>query len=194
MGNIELKKIYEWPAIAQIAAIILCGMLIYYIGYMFDISSLRQQISSDKQEETSLLSQYRTMVQAHVSSLNAVLQVPRLKQILDNWQKKFITTAEFPALQDKILNMAELNQLKVASFNPLDEKQENGYTILPIKIQVTGTYEQTATFISQIANIDKMVVIANFEMSSIAGTNAPTQPINSNNPMDTMINVNVYKI
>lgn len=167
MAEYDLNRIYEWPKPAKIFLTGLTFVLVLYFGYAFDIASLTKQTDALKKQEQDLLDQYKssvnnqTIIQAHIE------QLPKLKLILNQLDKNLTKPSDITDLLDKILQMGASNALQFSLFEPGSKIQDGPFYKIPIKIVMTGNYDQTGSFISQVANMKNIVKIADFTISTL---------------------------
>jgi len=141
-------------------------MVIFYFGYLLDLSSLQSSLSSQQQQETNLKQQLKIAIDKEIQEENDLANLPLLQLQLTQWQKTIITHAKLPELLNEILKIGGNNYLYFSQFNP-SSKQKNGhYFTIPIKIIVVGNYHQLARFASEIANMPWIVAINNFSISN----------------------------
>jgi type IV pilus assembly protein PilO len=166
MKNYDLKKIYEWPFLAQIFMVSVLSLSIVYLGYLVDLLPLKEEINTTISQEEDLKQQYKVSLDQQVSITSDILLLPKLEQLLNQWEKHFITAAELPSLLDTILKSGQENGLKFNLFDPGSEVKKGKYVMIPLRINTAGTYDQIASFMSDVANMSKLVVIGNFAISN----------------------------
>lgn len=162
MMNYDVKKMYEWPRSIRMVVLCLCVIILLFLGYFMDLSPMQSQIVSDDQQVEDAKQQLEMMLNKQVSIANNITQLPKMKAILKDWQQRIVDKSEFPGLLDTILKYGESNNLKFNNFGPSTEIKAGIYTKVPIKIEMTGTYDEIATFLSQVANMQKMILIDDF--------------------------------
>jgi type IV pilus assembly protein PilO len=159
MQDLDLKSIPQWPVLAQLIIIALIVLLLVIIGYFFDFKPYNQQISTIQQQEEDLKRQFKSLIekQAHIKA--AVDRLPMLKKRLDGWQKNIVSSQYLPNLLDKILNFGKNNNLNIISFKPEHEIKNGIYYEIPVRIDVVGTYDQIARYVSALANMKEFIFI-----------------------------------
>jgi len=195
MMNFDLKKIFEWPFAAQIALLSVSAIILFYIGYLIDLSPMQSQIVANDQQLTDLKQQLQIMLNKQIEIKTEISQLPQLKLLLKGWQQqKFIDDATLPGTLNSILKFGENNQLKFNTFDPGKELKEGDYTKIPVKIQMSGTYDETATFISQVASMKKIVRIGDFSMIKEEPSEAETMnPLTSDDIFNTQLTLEIFK-
>lgn len=166
MLNYDIKKMYEWPFGARALVLVFVSVLILLFGYVIDIVPYRTQIQASAAQEEDLKGQLQLMINQQVTMKNDIAQLPAVKALLLDWQKKILTKEELSGVLDEILKIGQDNNLKIISFNPTNEIKDGIYYKTPVSIDMTGTYNQIAIFISQLANMPKLINIDAFTITN----------------------------
>jgi type IV pilus assembly protein PilO len=139
----------------------------FYLGYQFDIASKKHELLSAQTQEKDLKTQLQAL-EDDLGDLNRELaQLPQLQALLKKWNNQLVETNNLPDMLNDILKLGTANQLEFQLFNPASEVTEEAYPVyekVPINVVTIGDYHETANFMSQIANLPKLVVIDNFIM------------------------------
>lgn len=185
MQNYDLKNIYDWPITTRSLVIGLICVIVFYFGYLWDLSSIRNQLTKAQQQEKNLKEQLQLVTNKSASIKANIASLSTLQTTLNTWQKKLIDYRQLPEILNDILKTGANNQLQFMLFNPGEKTQENIYFKVPIKIVAMGDYHQLANFISQIANMPSIVSISSFTISRDSkdippGAKAPNQSSSSN--------------
>ncbi len=171
MPNINLKNIHEWPLYLQLVAFFLIFIVILYLGYRWDIMGLEAQLTKDQFNEQDIKQQLESTVSKEAKQQSDTAQFQQLAGWLASWQQKLISYQEMPALLSEILKIGGTDHLYFTLFSPDKEVKMPYYVKAPIRIVVVGNYNQLADFISQLANLPKLVVIDNFLLTNQTSTN-----------------------
>lgn len=197
MQNYDLKDITNLPVKIQLIFIgILCGV-IFYFGYMWDISSLQKQLTAKKTQEQDLKIQLQALINSQASINNDIAELPILQIKRTEWQSRLVKPSELSDLLNDILKIGTANQLVFDLFNPGEVVKENLYQKIPIKTVVIGDYNHIGEFISQVINMKTIVVIDNFtvqkESSKLYDKKLAEQPGYANR-LSAEITLEVYQI
>jgi type IV pilus assembly protein PilO len=141
-------------------------LIVFLLGYYFDITKKRDEFSSSLKQEEDLKVQYQMVVVKKNEVKNIIANFSSLQLTLEQWKKTIITRAEQPELLNEILKIGATNQIYFNLFDPGQAVLENGYYKVPIKIIAVGSYHQLADFISQVANMRWLVVVGDFTISN----------------------------
>ena len=168
MQNVDIKDIMNMPLRMQMAVISVFCVLIFYLGYQWDISSLKKELRSVQAQQADLKTQLAALMD-NIGSVNSdIAQLPRLEQMLKVWQTQLVNVDNMPDTLSEILKLGTTNQLEFQLFTPGSDIKDDTYPLYrraPITTVVIGEFSQFATFISQVANMHTLVVIANIEIA-----------------------------
>lgn len=162
--NFSLRDIYEWPIYGRMVIFMLVSIGVFYFGYIFDFSSLSNQILTRFKQEQDLKQQLESSLKIEEEMREVVLQYPEVMKLLNQWQGQLISSSTLPDLMNLILSIGATNHLKFSVFIPGEKKPVEDYFMVPIKVVVQGNYNQVAHFISQVANLPQLVAIGDFAM------------------------------
>lgn len=169
LKNINLK---EFPLPVQIFFIVFACSVVFYVVYGWDVSFLQRQLAASQQQEQDLKVQVEAFSNNLESINNDIAQLPELEELLNQWQTKLIKPQDLPDLLSEILKIGTNNGLVFDTFNPQAAVNEGVYIKIPIRVVAHGTYQEIATFLSQVANMSSIVVIGNFNLANAAATTA----------------------
>jgi len=200
MTNYDIKKMYDWPLGLRVLVIVLISIVLFILGYVIDVAHYKVSIASSMQQESNLKEQLQLMVDKQLNVKSSIEELPTEKLLLSRWQQNILSKDELPGMLNEILKIAQNNHLKVIAFDPVSEVKDGMYFKTPISMDITGTYDQIATFISQLANMQKLVNIATFVISRNTDPNANTmiaddtgQPLNSDAILSTKLDIEIYR-
>jgi type IV pilus assembly protein PilO len=162
MANFNFNIIFEWSKPLRFLILLLFFVMVFYVGYYFDLVTLSQRVLSVQQQEENLKQQLDIVFEKKAQIEDEISQLPALRERLNLWQQKLAKPKDLPELLHQILKVGVTNQLQFVFFNPGAEHVEGIYSSQPIKIVVVGSYHQIANFVSQIANMPTIVVVKNF--------------------------------
>lgn len=196
MMDYDLKNIPEWPLPARAIIFTLAAVSIFAIGYFIDISPYRNYIVTSVQQEADLKRQIQSLIESQVKIKNEIAQLPTLKAKLKDWQTNIVDKADLPAMLNEVLKTAQNNHLKIINFDPGNESKDGIYHKTPVNIDVVGTYDQIAQYVSDLANMSKLV---NIDTVFIYDS-TPNQPsadntytaLNSDEVLSAEIDIEIY--
>lgn len=181
MSNYDIKKIYEWPLYIKFFLFFIISLLIVYLGFLLDIHNLQVYTRASQLQERDLFQQFTDIVNNRRQVESDIAQLPVLRQTLKEWEKKLVTVAEMPIILDDLIKTASQNRLRLNLLDPQNEEKDNFYHRIPVKIQLAGQFDEIASFLSQVANMEKIIIIGDFSFIRLQ-SNSPVQT-NKPSPM-----------
>jgi len=159
MSRYDIKTIYAWPLPARSLVLALVFLIFFYIGYHWDIASIKRGYKQQILKEDELKKQFEIIAGKKAMLTSQVAQYPSLQKILAEWKKGFISQDAQPELLNQILKVGDANHLYFTLFDPEDSVKADFYYKTPIKVIIVGDYHQISNFVSQLVNLPWMVVI-----------------------------------
>lgn len=194
MVNYDIKNIYQWPIQAKALVCATAFLLIFILLYIILTVPEKAEIAKSIKHEKDLKDQLKMMLDRQVTVKANIAQLPAIKSILAQWQEKIYTKNELPNALNEIMKLGQANNLKITSFNPADEIKDGIYYKTPVNMDITGTYDHISRFISQIANMPKLVNIDAFLITRTKELNAgkDSGPLNSNDVLTAKLDIEIY--
>src|SRR3990167_3336316 len=164
--NINFNNIHEWPIMTRVIMIAFICLIVFFIGYKWDIAALQKKLSLAETQEKDLKLQYENVIKKQLEANAQVSHFNEMRIVLTEWQKKLISYNDLPELLNQVLKIGNNNALYFSLFDPAPAVEANNYEKLPINIIAAANYHQFADFLSQIANLPWIVVIDNFTITN----------------------------
>jgi type IV pilus assembly protein PilO len=145
---------------------VLCGvsLLIIAVGYWLIIQDSWATYAGLKEQEKALKVNFERKQQQIVNVVEYHQQLNLITKRVVAMINKLPVKNEMPGLLEEISNAVLASGLKVTLFTPQAELTHDFYVTLPIKISVHGSYFQLATFINQIAKMNRIVTLHEFSI------------------------------
>lgn len=196
--NYNPKYIYEWPRPAQMIVLGIVFAIVFYLGYVLTITPLITRLNLAKQQEEELKTQLTLLYKNHAEIKDDLVANSTLFDELTQWKAKLTKPADFPEVLNEILKLGTQSGLVFNTFSPDKESEADAYIKIPIKTTIVGTYDQIGTFVSQITNMDKLVVIESFTASKAAPESGADKTANDTAAVSTKLVadmiLNVYEV
>lgn len=163
-----------WP-VKVIVVVALMG-LIMFLGYKLVITSSIEELDGLQRKEIELRTTFETK-QKRASQLAAYeKQLEEMQHSFGTLMQQLPSSTEIPALILDISEKGVSNGLEIELFEPLPEILKEFYAEKPIKLIAMGTYQQLATFVSDISGLPRIVTIHNINLLPEVNKNAGTSP------------------
>lgn len=166
-----------WPLKALVITALMG--LILFLGYKLVITSSIEELDGLGRKEIELRTTFETK-QKRASQLVAYeKQLEEMQHSFGTLMQQLPSGTEIPALILDISEKGVSNGLEIELFEPLSEVLKEFYAEKPIKLIALGTYQQLATFVSDISGLPRIVTIHNISLLPEIGKNLGNQSNNS---------------
>ena len=168
LNELDINDIASWPVLAKSILIAFVCVLIGGAGYYMLISDSIKQLDQTREQEIELKSQFEVRA-SQASSLTAYReQMIQLEEMLKNQLKQLPNKNEVAGLLDDISYIATNNGLKLLRINWEPEIKREFYTELPMRIDLSGQYNQLGQFSADIAALPRIVLLGSFTVNKEA--------------------------
>ncbi len=155
-----------WPALPRATALLGLFLLVLFLGWYLYWSDQKNTLDQARAEEENLKNQYRSKLQQAINLDVLKKQKEEVSAYVQALEKQLPSKAEMDALLSDI-NTAGLGRgLQFELFKPGTVSAKDYYAELPIEVQVSGTYHDMGAFVSDIANLPRIVTLNNLKMNT----------------------------
>lgn len=152
---------------AQKAAItiVLVG-LVAAAFYFFFYSDIEEQIADTGKQRTQLakrLSEYTTQLKTKHEFQEKIQTLYRKRQIA---LEKLPEDEEIPSLLQKIDGLGKIVGLQMSAFVRMEPVPSNFYSVIPVTMEMRGTYHQISTFFHYIGKLTRIVNVTNISLTN----------------------------
>jgi len=167
MANINVDSIVKLPRVQKIA--ILVGAVVVLIGLYWFLFYKGHSEKLDAQR--TIL----TKKQQELSEQKVILaNLPKFRQETEEMKaKRQVALQQLPNTKDidKLLKDISYHAiesgLEILLFKPAKEVQKNFYAEIPVELKLSGTYHDFGLFFEKIANLSRIVNVADLEIEKI---------------------------
>jgi type IV pilus assembly protein PilO len=164
LNKLDLKTLADWPLPTKLVALGLLCVAIVAAGWWFDWSSGMQQLSVAQQKETELRAVFTTKKNQAINLEAYRKQLADIKQAFGALLKQLPNKQEMDALITDV-NQAGLGRgLQFDLFKPEAETVTEFYAETPIRVKVTGGYNDIAAFVSDVAKLSRIVTLQDISL------------------------------
>ena len=142
-------------------------VLTLLLVYLFVWQTVRPELVRREQQEQALRQEF--MVK-HAVAANLNIYRQQLKDLRRSFGallRQLPGKTQVPSLLEDISDTATAAGLKQNLFEPGKEAKKEFYAVLPIKMQLTGSYHQFGLFVSDIAALSRIVTLHDIQIKPI---------------------------
>lgn len=165
INKLNFKDMGVWPAPFKVAAMAILFGALLLAGYWFVWKDQMEALDQSRQEEQKLRTEF---LDKKKQALNLDLyreQVKEIEQAFGALVRQLPNKSEMDALLTDI-NQAGLGRgLEFELFKPSPETMRDFYAELPITVRITGSYHDLGRFVSDVAQLPRIVTLNNLAIS-----------------------------
>ncbi len=164
LQDTELSDLSSWPHWLKVVGSLLLGAALLFGGYHLFYKPKQIRLHSAQATEIKLKQDFRDK---QLLAANLPAYQKQMVEIQDRFNvllKQLPNETEVPALLTDISQVGKERGLEFRRFKPLKAQLKDFYVELPIEIEASGTYHQLASFVSDIANFQRVVKIGDIDM------------------------------
>lgn len=156
-----------WPPAPRYIVLLLTFAVVVVVSYLIIFSSLWEEfnllVAKEEEQKKELVSKF-----TKVNSLEQLRELKYLSmQRVSTFEQQLPDKASMDAVLSEI-NQAGVNRgLQFESFKPGEIETKEYIAELPITIKMTGNYHALAGFVSDVANLSRLVVIDHIAMTAV---------------------------
>ncbi|POA97378.1 pilus assembly protein PilO [Chromobacterium sinusclupearum] len=162
---LDPKDMPNWPLQAQGLALAVMLLMLLGLGYFFVLGEQLDQLQQAKQQEEQLK-------QTFIDKKRQAVNLDALEQQLKEIDASFgALLKQLPTKSDMDTLLTEINQagigrgLQFDLFKPGTEIRSTEMAEVPITIRLTGTYNDLAAFVNDVAQLSRIVTISDINLT-----------------------------
>jgi type IV pilus assembly protein PilO len=167
----DLNNVGSWPFAVKLIMWVVVFVGALAAGYFAHVTNLQTELAKTQSEETTLRDDYRQKYfeAAHLEAYRQ--QQLEMEQSFEAILRQLPSDTEIPGLIEDITLVGLKNGLSFASIDLQPEEQHEFYIEKPIKIVVSGSYHDLGAFVSDVADLSRIVTLHDFSMSPAKSRN-----------------------
>ena len=163
---VDMNEPGEWPPWFVVVVSLLVCLALLYGGWQFLIRDQRLSLDYERAQELELRRTF-TIKKGMVVNLPAYqAQMIQIKAMLAELVRQLPDTSEVPSLLIDITEAGGRRGLEFVVFDPQEQELGDFYSTLPILMEVKGNYHQLANFISDLAQMPRIVTVGDLEITA----------------------------
>ena len=166
LRGVDINDPAEWPPwFVVVVSFLVCAVLIAG-GWQFLIRDQRLSLEYERADEAELRRTF-TIKKGMVVNLPAYqAQMVEIETMLADLVQQLPNSSEVPSLLISITEAGARRGLEFVVFDPQEQELGDFYSTLPILMEVKGGYHQLANFISDLAQMPRIVTVGDMEITA----------------------------
>jgi len=164
LSKIDPNDVSKWPMALRAIVIILLSIGVLGAGYWFDTQDQIAELAVSEKKEKELKDVYR-IKQSKAANLDAYrAQMDEMKLSFGAMLRQLPSKTEVAELLVDVSQTGLKNGLEFDLFRPESEVPAEFYAELPIKLKMSGSYHEFGTFVSDLAELPRIVTLHDFSI------------------------------
>lgn len=165
LKTLDMKDAGSWPRPVKLAAAGLTAAVVLLLGWQFLLSGQGQTLDSLKEKEAQLKDEFEIQV-ARAANLEPLKrQLEEMEQVLAEQLRQLPTKTQMPEIIVDISRAALSSGIHTELFQPEAEVTREFYAEKPIALRMVGSYHQFGDFVSTVASLPRVIILASDNMS-----------------------------
>jgi type IV pilus assembly protein PilO len=166
LKNIDINNLGSWPVPIKIGGILVVCAIVLFAGFWFLIQGELEQYSEAQLKEEGLRETYMNKKALAINLPAYKEQMEEMEQTFGSLLRQLPNTTEVPDLLVDITQAGLGRGLEFALFRPEKELPKDFYAVMPISVEVRGTYHELAQFVSDVAALPRIVTFGDISISA----------------------------
>lgn len=177
LNTLDPQNIGSWPLAAKVLVYVIVFVVVLVLGYVLDLSAMRETYASGEQAQESLLGEFEQKV-FKANNLDVYKkQLLDMEESFGSLLKQLPKETEVPELLEDVTHTGLGSGLEFDGINLGTESTKEFYVEQPISIKVQGDYHAFGAFVSGISALPRIVTLHDFNITPLqnkfADTGAP---------------------
>ena len=157
-----------WPA--PVKVVITLSVIIGCLagGYFFHIENLQGRLQEVVSEEASLRIEFERTAFLATNLEEYRAQTVQMEESFTELLRQLPSETEVPGLVEDVTETGVGSGLEFTSLDLPEEEVQEFYIEIPLNLEVVGDYHDFGTFVSGVANLDRIVTLHDFSISARA--------------------------
>lgn len=162
LNNLDLSNMGDWPVVAKVLVVISLIAAVVGAGYWFHLQHELEELNRLQAEESELKREFRGK-QHRAANLGAYQE--QLESIHDQFGELLRKLPDRTEMAELLVDISQTGLaagLDFEVFRPEQDRLDEFYVEVPVRIRVTGTYHQFGDFASGLAELPRIVTLHDF--------------------------------
>jgi len=162
--DLNLQQAGTWPSSIKVIFFVFAFIVSLFVGYFFILESQLSALQKGAQLNNKLKSDYKSKYQLAYNLETYQEQAVELEAQFSKLLNTLSTTDDTSSMLNDITFIATSSGLRISMIKWGTGIEKEFYTEIPIYIDVTGEYHQIGKFVSDIANLQRIVSLHDFKI------------------------------
>jgi type IV pilus assembly protein PilO len=165
LNELDFNNMGSWPFFGRLFVILVGMAAVIGAGYWFFVKDKLVELDSVQKKESELRTVFETK-QKKAANLEAYrAQMKDMEESFSVLLQQLPKKTEVPGLLEDISYVGATSGLSFNKIQLQGERSVDFYKELPIEIQVSGNYHSIGDFVSEVAQLPRIVTLHNFKLS-----------------------------
>ena len=164
LRNLDPKDVGNWPMAAQIGLMVLVFVLLTFGGYFYIWGSQMEELETGRAKEEQLKKDFIEKKSKAINLDAYRLQLQEIQQSFGALLRQLPNKSEMESLLTEINQAGVGRGLFFELFKPGQEVKTAEFAELPIDIRISGNYHDLAAFVSDVAQLSRIVTLSNLQL------------------------------
>jgi type IV pilus assembly protein PilO len=165
LSELDINSAGLWPAPIKVISGLVLFCLLLGLGYFLMVTDLQKELASASKEEVSLKTSYREKYRQAANLEGYRLQAKEMEANFQKILSQLPLDTEIPGLIEDISEVGSKNGLVFNKIDLQPEKVLEYYVEKPIRMEVIGGYHDLGAFVSDVADLPRIVTLHDFEIT-----------------------------
>ena len=170
LNDLDLSTIGSWPNAVKGAVIAVVCIIVLVAGYFLDVSGQLDKLDQIRKQETRLKTDFEKQYAKAANLAAYKAQLAEMETSFGTMLRQLPSKTEVEKLLVEISQTGLSSGVQFQLFQPEAEQQIEFYAELPIRIKMTGDYNQFARFVSGVAALPRIVTLHNINITTDEAT------------------------
>ena len=182
--NSDINDPATWPVSLKMLIILIGAAAILFAGYWYIVKDQIIELETRERKELALKKTYLDKKALAINLPAYKKQMEEIRQRFGLLLQQLPDKNEVPELLIDITQAGLGQGLKFNLFDPGSKSVKDFYALLPIKINIDGTYHEYGEFISDLSTLSRIVTIGNVSIKGRKGQLSMAAVINTYHYLD----------
>ncbi len=164
LRRLDPKEAGDWPASVRLACLLIVFVLVLAGSYFYVWSDQLEELDAGKIKEEQLKKQFLDKKKQAINLEAYRQQLLEIQQVFGTLLKQLPNKAEMEILLTEINQAGVGHGLMFELFKPGAENKTREFVEQPIDIKVSGNYHDLASFVSEVAQLSRIVTLGNIHL------------------------------